>query len=80
MIEVHLNTKINCGVIILHELEYRPLKQIWYHADMPETLWGAAVPNNYHKVLGDLVDEMYGDYDYTVRCPHFTRPDILEFD
>jgi len=31
---------------------------------LPDTLWGAAVPNNYHKVLRDLVEEMYGDHDY----------------
>ena len=33
---------------------------------LPETLWGAAVPKNYSKILRDVVDEMYGDYDYMV--------------
>mmetsp|Transcript_20411 Transcript_20411/g.61472 ORF Transcript_20411/g.61472 Transcript_20411/m.61472 type:complete len:239 (+) Transcript_20411:214-930(+) len=33
---------------------------------LPDTLWGAAVPNNYEKCsLRDLVSEMYQDRDYT---------------
>lgn len=35
-------------------------------AGLPETLWGAAVPKNYSKVMRDLIGEMYGDYDYMV--------------
>ena len=35
--------------------------------ELPETLWGAAVPNNFeNRTLRDLVAEMYDDFDYTM--------------
>jgi hypothetical protein len=34
---------------------------------LPDTVWGAAVPNNYAKRVRDLVEEVHRDHDHMVR-------------
>lgn len=63
----------NC-VACVHECWSNHLK--FPHATgLPETVWAAAVPANYDRVVTTLVDDVYGDHEYMVSLKIFESPD-----
>ena len=42
-------------------------------AGLPRSMWAAAVPANYDRSLGALVEDIYGDHQLMVRLPHMLK-------
>jgi hypothetical protein len=60
------------GWTVAHHLSVQHWAPVVFTASLPESLFGAAVPNNYGSNLRTLLAEMYDDKDYK------TTQDTLE--